>query len=98
MTALRRDKNANVIQVGTGFVCVNQALTTASNEITPPANAVQVSVSGGILKSGFYFSHNGTVWNYADNVTLDISKGAKFYLKGVAAMTAELTYNIAAWD
>lgn len=95
MTTLRRDLQGNVIQAGTGFQCVNQALTTNASEITAPANAIQVIITGGLAGSGFYYSHNGTVWNYADNITLEIAKTATFYLKGVAAMTAELTYNIA---
>lgn len=97
MTTLARDLQGNTIQAGTGFVCVNQALTTDASEITPPANAIQVIVSGGLTGAGFYYSHNNTAWCYADNITLEIAKGAKFYLKGVAAMTAELTYNIAGY-
>jgi len=46
---LRRDKNGNVIQTGTGFVCVNQALTTDASTITAPANSVQVAITGGLL-------------------------------------------------
>jgi len=95
MTTLRRDKNSNAIQCGTEFTCVNQALTTDASTITVPANALQVVITGGIAGAGFYYSHNGTAWNYATNATLEIAKMTAFYLKGATAMTAELTYNIA---
>jgi len=95
MTTLLRDLNGNTVQAGTNFVNVNQALTTDASTITAPANAIQVIITGGITGAGFYYSHNGTVWNYATNAILEIAKMTTFYLKGVAAMTAELTYNIA---
>lgn len=95
---LRRDKNGNVIQVGTSFTCVNQALTTEASTITAPANSVQVAITGGLLGLGFYYSHNGTTWNYATSIVLEISNMVTFYLKGSTTMTAELTYNLAAWD
>ena len=48
MTTLRRDLQGNVIQCGTNFICVNQALTTESSTITVPDIALQVVVTGGI--------------------------------------------------
>ena len=97
MTTLRRDLNHNVIQVGTSFLCVNQALTTSSTEITAPANAIQVAITGGSANNGFYYSHDGTTWNYATSVVLEIANMPKYYLKAAASITAELTYNIANW-
>lgn len=95
MTTLRRDLQGNVIQAGTSFQCINQALTTNASTITAVANAIQVIITGGLSGAGFYYSHNNTDWCYAESITLEIAKMPTFYLKGVAAMTAELTYNIA---